>query len=60
MHMNKTMETPTLKASARIIRLDLGAPSVSPRIMKKNAVDNVARMHRNATAIRMFMMSIIL
>ena len=53
------MEIPTLKASARIMRLDLGAPSASPRIMKKNAVAKAAKMPRNANAISMFMAQII-
>jgi hypothetical protein len=53
------MEIPTLKASARIMRLDLGAPSASPRIMKKNAVAKAANMPRNAIAISMFMAKII-
>jgi hypothetical protein len=59
MQRNKTMEIPTLKASARIMRLDLGAPSASPRIMKKNAVDKAASMPRNAAAINMFITLII-
>ena len=59
MHRNKTMEIPTLKASARIMRLDLGAPSSSPRIMKKNAVAKAVNMPRNAIAISMFMAQII-
>jgi len=53
------MEILTLKASARIMRLDLGAPSASPRIMKKNAVDKAASMPRNAAAINMFITLII-
>lgn len=51
---------PTLNAKARIIRLDLGASSASPRIMKKNAVDKAAKIPRNATAINMFIALIIL
>ena len=53
------MEIPTLKASARIMRLDLGEPSASPLIMKKNAVDKAANIPRNATAISMFITPII-
>jgi hypothetical protein len=60
MHKNNTTEMPTLKARARIMRLDLGASSASPRIMKKNAVERAANMPRNATAISMFMTQIIL
>ncbi len=59
MQMNKTTDMPTLKASALIMRLDLGASSASPRIMKKNAVERAANMPRNATAISMFMVQII-
>lgn len=59
MQMNKTTEMPTLKASALIMRPDLGASSASPRIMKKNAVERAANMPRNATAISMFMAQII-
>jgi hypothetical protein len=60
MHKNKTTEKPTLNASARIMRLDLGASSASPRIMKKNAVERAANMPKNPTAISMFMAQIIL
>lgn len=51
---------PTRKARARIIRLDLGAFSVSPRNMNNNAVDKAANMPRNATAMNMFIRKIIL
>jgi hypothetical protein len=60
MHMNKTMEIPTLNANARIILPDFGASSASPRIMKKNAVDKAPKIPRNPTAINMFMAMIIL
>ena len=51
---------PTRNAKARIMRCDFGAPSASPRIMKKNAVAKAANTPKNATAINMFMRSIIL
>jgi hypothetical protein len=60
MQRNKTMEMPTLNASARIIRLDLGAPSVSPRNMNNRAVDKAANMPIKAMAMSMFMTGIIL
>jgi len=56
MQRNKTIDMPTLKASARIIRLDLGAPSVSPRNINKMAVDNAASMAKKAMAIKMFIL----
>jgi hypothetical protein len=56
MQRNKTIDMPTLKASARIIRLDLGAPSVSPRNMNNMAVDNAASMAKKAIAIKMFIL----
>lgn len=60
MQRNKTMDMPTLNARARIIRLDLGAPSVSPRNIKKSAVDKAANTPKKAMAINMFMCGIIL
>ena len=60
MHKNKKMEMPTRNAKARIMRWVLGAPSASPRIMKKNAVANAANTPRNANPINMFMRLIIL
>jgi hypothetical protein len=36
------MDMPTRNAKARIMRCDFGAPSASPRIMKKNAVAKAA------------------
>ncbi len=60
MHKNSTTDMPTRKARARIIRLDLGAFSVSPRNMNNNAVDKAANMPRNATAMNMFIRKIIL
>lgn len=60
MHKNKTIEMPTLNASARIMRLDLGAPSVSPRNMNISAVDKAANMPKKAMAINIFIQSIIL
>jgi hypothetical protein len=60
MQRNKTMDMPTLNASARIIRLDLGAPSVSPRNIKNSAVDKAANTPKKAMAINMFMFGIIL
>ena len=59
MHKNSTTEMPTRNARARIIRLDLGASSVSPRNMNNNAVDNAASMPRNAIAMNMFIYQII-
>jgi hypothetical protein len=53
------MEMPTLKAKALIMRLVLGAPSVSPRIMNKNAVANAASTPKKAIAINIFIDSII-
>ena len=55
MQRNKTMDMPTLNASARIIRLDLGAPSVSPRNINNSAVDKAANMPKKAMAMIMFM-----
>ena len=60
MQRNKAMEMPTLNASARIIRLDLGAPSVSPSNMNNRAVDKAANMPKKAMAMSMFMTGIIL
>ena len=60
MHKNKTIDMPTLNASARIMRLDLGAPSVSPRNMNISAVDKAANMPKKAMAMSMFMTGIIL
>ena len=59
MHRNKTIEMPTRMAKARIIRLVLGAPSASPRIMNKNAVAKAASTPTKAIAISIFMDSII-
>lgn len=59
MHKNSTMEMPTRKARARIIRLDFGMPSVSPRNMNNNAVDSAAKMPKKAIAINQFMAEII-
>ena len=59
-HRNNKMEMPTRNAKARIMRCVLGAPSASPRIMKKNAVAKAANTPRNATPISMFMRTIIL
>ena len=58
-HRNSTMEIPTRKAKALIMRLVLGAPSVSPRIMNKNAVANAASTPKKAIAINIFIDSII-
>ncbi len=55
MNKNSTMEMPTRKAKARIMRLVLGAPSASPRIMNKNAVAKAASTPKNANAINIFM-----
>jgi hypothetical protein len=60
MHKNSTTDMPTRNARARIIRLDLGASSVSPRNMNNNAADKAANMPRNAIAMNMFMYQIIL
>jgi hypothetical protein len=60
MHKNSTTDMPTRKARARIIRLDLGASSVSPRNMNNNAVDKAANMPKKAIAINIFMSQIIL
>ena len=60
MHKKSTTEIATRKARARIIRLDLGVSSVSPRNMNNNAVDKAANMPRNAIAMNMFMYKIIL
>jgi hypothetical protein len=59
MHRNSTMEMPTLKAKARIMRLVLGVPSASPRIMNKNAVAKATSTVTNAIAINIFMSPII-
>jgi hypothetical protein len=59
MHKNRTTEIPTRNARARIIRLDLGASSVSPRNMNNNAVDKAANMPKKAIAMNMFMSGII-
>lgn len=60
MHKNKTMEMPTRKAKARIMRLVLGVSSASPRIMNKNAVAKAASTLKKAIAINIFMDLIIL
>ena len=60
MHKNSTTDMPTLNASARIMRLDLGAPSVSPRNMNNRAVDKAANMPKKAMAMNIFMNGIIL
>jgi|LauGreSuBDMM15SN_2_FD.fasta_scaffold1858959_1 hypothetical protein len=55
MHKNSTIEMPTRNARARIILLDLGVSSVSPRNMNNNAADKAANMPRNAIAMKRFM-----
>ena len=59
MHRNRTIEVPTRNAKARIMRLVLGAPSASPRIMNKNAVAKAASTPRKTIAINIFMALII-
>lgn len=61
MHMNSAIDSDTLTASARAMRLDFaGAPDwLEPRSMKKSAAPSAAKTAKNKIAERYVMKGII-